>query len=550
MDPATDAPHPARAGRRSTSGVSTDFDAIVIGAGFGGLRMLHEIRQLGLSVKVFEAASGVGGTWYWNRYPGARTDSESWVYAYSFSKELQDEWNWSERFPPQAETLAYLNHVADRFDMRKAIQFNTRVHSAVYDEPSNTWTITTERGDTHTCKYLITAVGVLSTPYKPPFPGLESFQGEWHVTGRWPKEPVDFAGKRVAVIGTGATAVQAIPIIAHTAAHLTVFQRTPNYVLPARNCTLTDDERQAIRVNYDAIWRQARQHFFAFAMDTTGRTARDVTPEEHQRILERGWEIGGFRFIFETFDDIFTDDESNRIASEFVRNKIRAIVKDPATAELLCPKDYPLAGKRPPLGHFYYETFNRPNVTLVDISQNPITEITPKGLRTGTQQYEADIIVFATGFDAVTGSLVGMDVRGKGGVSLKEKWKSGPRTYLGIGVEGFPNLFMILGPQSPFANIPVVIDGIVEWIGRAIRHLRENRLAAMEATPDAMETWRRHMDELVNMTVLPKGKRSWFLGDNIPGKPHQVLFHFGGAGVYREECSAAADRGFEGFAIS
>ena len=538
------------ASQRSVNHLATDFDAIVIGAGFGGLRMLHELRQLGLSVKVIEAASDVGGTWYWNRYPGARTDSESWVYAYSFSKELQDEWNWSERFPAQAETLSYLQHVVGRFDMRKHIEFDTRVESAVYDEPANLWKITTDDGETYACTYLITAVGVLSLPYKPPFPGLESFEGEWYVTGRWPKEPVDFTGKRVAVIGTGATAVQAIPIIAHTAAHLTVFQRTPNYVLPARNYTMTEDERQAIRTSYDAIWEQARTHFFGFAMPFAGRTAADVTPEEHQRILEGGWEIGGFRFIFETFDDIFTDEKSNDVASEFVRNKIRAIVKDKATAELLCPKDYPLAGKRPPLGHFYYETFNRENVTLVDVSENPITEITRKGLRTASREYEADIIVFATGFDAVTGTLRAMDIRGKGGATIKEKWQDGPRTYLGIGVDGFPNMFMICGPQSPFANIPVVIDGIVDWIGRAIGHMRDDRIDTMEATPEAVDEWRRHMDELVNATVLPRGKRSWFLGDNIPGKPHVVLFYFGGAGAYRQECQAVAARGYEGFATS
>ena len=527
--------------------MSTDYDAIVIGAGFGGLRMLHELRELGLSVKVFEAASDVGGTWYWNRYPGARTDSESWVYAYSFSKELQDDWNWSERFPPQAEALAYLRHVADRFDMRKDIQFHTLVTSAVYDESANVWTVTTDPAQTLTCRYLITAVGVLSTPYTPPFPGIEKFKGESYVTGRWPKEKVDFTGKRVVVIGTGATAVQAIPIIAQTAAQLTVLQRTPNYVLPARNYTMTEDERQSIRASYDEIWRQAKTHFFGFAMSPAGRTVADVTPEEHQRILEGGWETGGFRFIFETFDDIFTDEKSNAVAAEFIRNKIRAIVKDPATAELLCPKDYPLAGKRPPLGHFYYETFNRPNVSLVDVSRNPITEITAKGVRTGSDEHEADMIIFATGFDAVTGTMNAMDIRGKGGATIKEKWEAGPRTHLGIAVDGFPNLFMICGPQSPFANIPVVIDGIVDWIGQAIRHLRTKDLAAMEPTPDAVEQWRRRMDDLVNATVLPKGKRSWFLGANIPGKPHVVLFYFGGAGTYRQECQAVADRGFEGF---
>ena len=526
--------------------MADDYDAIVIGAGFGGLRALHELRSLGLRVKVFEAGSGVGGTWYWNRYPGARTDSESWVYAYSFSKELQDEWSWTERFPSQPEALAYLDHVAERFDMRKHIAFDTRVESAVWDERAKRWSVRTNRGGAHTCAYLVTAVGVLSTPYVPPFPGLEKFRGEWYVTGRWPKERVDFAGKRVVVIGTGATAVQAIPIIAKTARHLTVLQRTPNYVLPARNGPLTEEERASIRRDYDEIWRQAREHFFGFAMEPAGRMCGDVTPEQHQRILERGWETGGFRFIFESFDDIFTDERSNEIAAEFIRNKIRAIVKDPATAELLCPKDYPLTAKRPPLGHYYYETFNRPNVTLVDVSGDPITELTETGVRTATRAFDADLIVFATGFDAVTGTLQAMDVRGRDGVTIADKWRDGPRTHLGIMVDGFPNLFMVLGPQSPFANIPVVIDGMVDWIGRALRHMRAQGLATLEARPEAVEGWRKHVDELIHATVLAKG-RSWFLGDNIPGKPHVTLFHFGGAGVYRKECLDEAERGFAGF---
>jgi cation diffusion facilitator CzcD-associated flavoprotein CzcO len=528
----------------------TVFDAVVIGAGFGGLRALHELRQLGLSVLVIEAASDVGGTWYWNRYPGARTDSENWIYAFSFSKELQDDWDWPERFPTQPQVLAYLRHVADRFDMRKDIRFNTHVQSAVYNESSSDWTVTTDDGATAKCTYLVTAAGVLSLPYTPPFPGLDQFTGDWYVTGRWPKEAVDFTGKRVAIIGTGATAVQAIPVIAHTAGHLTVFQRTPNYVIPARNFTMTDDQRRSIRANYDAIWEQARNHVFGFAMDPANRIAADVDAETQQRILDGGWETGGFRYIFETFDDIFTDQKSNDVASEFIRNKIRAIVKDPTTAELLCPKDYPLGGKRPPLGHFYYETYNRDNVSLVDVSDNPITEITARGLRTATEEYEADIIVFATGFDAVTGTLSSIDIRGRHGATIKAKWEDGPRTHLGIAVDDFPNMFMVCGPQSPFANIPVVINGIVEWIGGAIQHMREHGLATIEATPEAVDHWREYMDDIVNATVLSNGRHSWFLGDNIPGKPHVVLFYFGGAAAYRMECEAAADKDYEGFALS
>ncbi len=526
------------------------FDAVVIGAGFSGLRMLWELRQLGLTTRVIEAAPDVGGTWYWNRYPGARTDSDSWVYAFSFSKELQDEWDWQERYPTQPEALAYLQHVADRFDMRRDIQFETRMESAVYDETTNRWTVTTDQGDSYTCRYFVPATGVLSLPYTPPFPGIDTFEGESYVTGRWPKEPVDFTGKRVAVIGTGATAIQAIPIIAQTAAHVTVFQRTPNYVLPARNYTLSDGERQAIRRDYGSIWNRAREHFFGVAMDDPGGALQDATPAEQQRVLEYGWEVGGFRYIFETFSDLLVDDRSNEVASEFIRNKIRAIVHDPQTAELLCPKDYPLVGKRPPLGHLYYEAFNRKNVSLVDISQNEITEITARGVRTATDEYEADIIVFATGFDAVTGTLKSLDIRGKGGQLLRDKWNGGPRTQLGIAVDGFPNMFLICGPQTPFANLPVVIDGIVEWIGQAIRHLDENGFTSMEATHDAVEAWARHMDELVNATVLSRGKRSWFLGDNIPGKAHAVLFYFGGVGNYRQECQAAIAKDYDGFELA
>jgi cation diffusion facilitator CzcD-associated flavoprotein CzcO len=528
----------------------TDVDAVVIGAGFGGLRMLHELREQGLSTRVIEAGTDVGGTWYWNRYPGARTDTEAWAYAFSFSKELQDEWDWTERFPTQPEALGYLRFAADRLDMRRDIEFRTRVESAVFDEASGTWRVTTDRGDTYRCTYLITAAGVLSAPYRPDFPGLEDFRGEWHLTGHWPHEPVDFAGKKVAVIGTGATAVQLIPIVAHTAAEVTVFQRTPNYVLPARSYTISEDERRAIRAEYDEIWARAKEHFFAFPWSPSGRLMSDHGPEDVRKVLEGGWEAGGFRYIFETFDDILVDPAANDTAAEFIRDKIRTIVRDPETAELLCPKDYPLAGKRPPLGHFYYETFNRENVRLVDVSEEPISRITADGVQVGDREYEADVIVFATGFDAVTGALVNLDIQGRDGVTLREKWAEGPRTHLGIAVDGFPNMFMICGPQSPFANIPVVIDGIAEWIGGAITRLREGDGGTMEATPEAVESWRGHIEDLVNATVLPRGKRSWFLGGNIPGKPQVVLFYFGGAGLYRKECQEAADRGFDGFAIT
>ncbi|MGE3390743.1 MAG: flavin-containing monooxygenase [Gammaproteobacteria bacterium] len=529
---------------------AADFDAIVIGAGFGGMRMLHELRELGLSARVIEAGSDVGGTWYYNRYPGARTDSEAWLYAFSFSKEIQDSWNWSERFPGWDESLAYLRYVADFCDMRRDIQFSTRVTGATYDDVANHWIVATDDGKRQTCTYLIPATGPLSTPYKPDFPGFEDFRGEWYLTGNWPHEPVDFSGKRVAVIGTGATAVQLIPVVAETAAELTVFQRTPNYVLPARNAPINAYQREAIRRNYDRIWARTREHFFGFDFKDAGRNVADVSPAECQRILERGWEVGTFRFLFETFDDIFTNEEANAVVAEFVRNRIRAIVDDPATAELLCPKDHPIGAKRPPLGHFYYETFNRDNVRLVDVSSTPISRITSNGVKVGDKEYPADVIVFATGFDAVTGTLLRLDLRGRGGVSLAEKWRDGPRTHLGICVDGFPNLFLVGGPQSPFANIPVIIDGCVDWIGRAIGDLRKRGRATMEPTPDAVAAWGARMKELVDMTVLPRSPGSWFMGGNIPGKPRVVLFYFGGAGNYRKECIEAAERGYTDFAVA
>lgn len=529
---------------------ATDLDAIVIGAGFGGLRALHELRELGLRVRVFEAGSDVGGTWYYNRYPGARTDSEAWLYAYSFSKEIQDNWNWSERFPGWDESLAYLRYVADTCDMRRDIQFKTRVKAAHYDEASNQWVVLTDAGERFTATYLVAATGPLSTPYKPDFPGFENFKGEWYLTGNWPHEPVDFANKRVAVIGTGATAVQLIPIVAEAASRLTVFQRTPNYVLPARNAPINDYQRAAIRRNYDKIWARTREQAFGFDFDDAGRNVADVSPEECQRILERVWEVGTFRILFEAFDDLFTNGEANAVVAEFVRNKIRAIVKDPATAELLCPKDYPLGAKRPPLGHFYYETFNRENVELVDVSTTPIAGFSAEGVVVGSTEYPADVIVFATGFDAVTGTLVRLDIRGRDGKTLAAHWREGPRTHLGMTVDGFPNFFLVGGPQSPFANIPVIIDGCVDWIGRAIAHVRNSGRRTIEPKAEAVAGWGAHMKELVDMTVLPQSPGSWFMGGNIPGKPRVVLFYFGGAGNYRKECEAAREDGFVDFAIT
>ena len=533
------------------NGNPTHFDAIVVGAGFGGLSMLHELRNMDLNVKVLESAEDVGGTWYWNRYPGARTDSESWYYStYSFAKEIKDEWNWSERYPAQPEVLRYLQFVTDRLDLRKDIQFNTHVEHATYDEPSGQWFVTTRDGSNYTARYFILAVGIVSHPYVPPFPGLDKFQGEHYVTSRWPHEPVDLAGKRVVVIGTGATSVQLLPIIAHTVEHVTVLQRTPNYVLPARNYALTGEQQHAIRRDHAEIFDNARNHFFGMPFTTAERSADEVPSQDWHRVLDGGWEVGGFRYLFETFNDILVNEKSNELAAEFIRNKIRAVVKDPKTAELLCPKNYPLGGKRPPLGHLYYETFNRDNVELVDVSETPIEEITANGLRVGDTEYEADILIFATGFDAMTGAASHIDIRGRNGITIKEKWEDGPRSYLGMTVDEFPNMFMVCGPQTPFANIPLVIEMCVDWIRDTIAHLRTEGIGAIEATAAASDSWTQYMDELVQQTILHKGRHAWFMGDNIPGKRRVVLVHFGGIDVYQRECDQVRDRGFEGFALS
>ncbi|WP_047221971.1 flavin-containing monooxygenase [Protofrankia coriariae] len=537
-----------------SSGVYPDLDVVVIGAGFSGLRMLYEARSRGLTARVLEAASDVGGTWYFNRYPGARTDSESWAYCFGFDKRLQEDWDWPERYPSQPQVLSYLRHVADRFDLRRDIQFDTRVRSAVFDEEHDVWVVTTERGERLVSRHLVSASGLLSVPYEPPFPRLSSFRGEWYMTARWPHEPVDFAGKRVAVIGTGASGVQLIPIVAATAARLTVFQRTANYILPARNYVLHDAQRQAIKANYDAIWEQVRRQAMGMPMNPANRVLGDVSPEEHQRILEAGWEEGGFRYFLETFDDIFVNPESNALAAEFVRNKIRTIVRDPATAELLCPKpDHPLGAKRPPLGHFYYETFNRDNVELVDVSGNAVDDITPTGVRLadGTE-YEADVIVFAMGFDAMTGSLTSVDVRGRGGVTIAEKWRGGPRTHLALTVDEFPNFFMIAGPQIPFANAPVMIEPAAEWIGEAISYTREHGHTRIEPTAQAVTAYNEQCETFFNATVFPAGEkiRSWFVGANIPGKPHGVALYFGGYPNYIREVRQEAEEGFTHYRFS
>ncbi|MGQ0630173.1 MAG: flavin-containing monooxygenase [Sporichthyaceae bacterium] len=527
-------------------------DAVVVGAGFAGLRSIHELRKLGMSMQVFEAGSDVGGTWYWNTYPGARTDTESWGYCFYFDRELGQDWEWAERFPAQPEVLRYMRHVADRFDMRKEIAFNARVDGAFFDEATNLWTVRTDAGHEVTCRWLITGLGWLGVAYKPSIPGLDSFTGEWLQTSLWPKTEPELAGKRVAVIGTGATGVQVIQTTAPIVEHLTVFQRTPNFVMPGRNHPLTDETRAALRRDYDEICAQTFKHVFAFPMDPAGRVAGDVTDDaDIHRIFERGWEDGGFRYIFTTFDDMLVDQRLNDLASEFVRNKIRAIVKDPVTAELLCPKTHPIGGKRPPLGNFYFETYNRPNVSLVDVRADPITEITPTGLRLASgAEHEVDVIIFATGFDAMTGPLSKMNVHGVGDRILGDVWTTeGPCLHLSVSQPGFPNLFAILGPQAPFASHPPVIEKQVEFIGKVLAHAQRTGAERVEATAEAGAAWTAMCDMILGMTLVPQGlqDRPWFLGANVPGKKPSTLCYLGGMAGYVAELDKEVAGGFGGF---
>ena len=529
-----------------------DFDVVIVGAGFSGLYMLYKVRDaLGLSARVFEAGDGVGGTWYWNRYPGARCDSESFYYSYSFSEELQQEWVWSTKYPEQPEILSYLEHVADRFDLRRDIQLSTRVTAATFQDDDDGWEIRTDDGAVVTARFFISAVGCLSAANVPSIPGLDRFDGTWHHTGAWPHEGVDFTGKRVALIGTGSTGIQATPVIAEQADHLFVFQRTPNYSVPARNHPLTQEQLAEIKANYGEIRRRCRESYAGFPYELTLTSATAVSDEERLATYERLWaEEGGFKFIYGSYFDLLFNKDANDTAAEFIRGKIRQIVKDPVVAEKLVPKDYPYGTKRPPIDTDYFETFNRPNVTLVDVRETPITDVVPSGIRTTDADYDVDIIVFATGFDAMTGSLLKIDIRGRDGMRLQEKWEAGPRTYLGLQVAGFPNMFTITGPGSPavLANMPTAIEQHVEWIGDCVAHLRTHGLTRIEATAEAEEAWVDHVRQVAELTLYPQAN-SWYLGANIPGKKRVFMPYVGGFLPYTLRCAEVAERGYEGFAL-
>ena len=534
------------------SNQATELDALVIGAGFAGLYQLLCLRdRLGLSVKTLEAGSGVGGTWYWNRYPGARCDSESHAYWYTFSPDLMREWEWSERYPGQPEIMRYLNFVADRFDLKRDISFNTRVTAAHYNETTNRWHVRTEHGESFIVKFLVTAVGCLSTANVPKFPGLESFKGTWYHTGEWPHEGVDFTGKRVGMIGTGSTGIQAAPVIAATAAHLTVFQRTANYSVPARNAPLTPEFQRYIKENPDEIRAVTHETLNGQAFRIEERLAVETPPEEREAIYEAAWERGGLQFRA-AFKDMMASKAANDTAADFIKRKIRSVVMDPKTAAILSDIDHPYAAKRPPIDTDYFETFNRPNVTLVDVKAVPIERISPAGVCTAEAEYPFDIIVFATGFDAMTGPMLRMDIRGRDGVALKDVWEAGPRNYLGLQVAGFPNLFTITGPGSPsvLCNMPVAIEQHAEWIADCIAHMRAKGLERIEARPEAVDKWVREVNDVASKTLLPLAKHSWYLGANIPGKPRVFMPYAGGMVRYREICTEIVERGYEGFALS
>ena len=541
-------PEDARTDQRGT----VDVDAVVVGAGFSGLYMLHRLRERGLSVRVYEKGDGVGGTWYWNRYPGARCDSESHIYCYSFSDEIREAWDWSERYPEQPEILSYLQFVADRLDLRRDITFETEVESATYDEGAGTWTIETTDGERVTTRYFITGVGCLSEPFRPGFEGLDEFEGDWYHTARWPDEGVDLSDAHVGVIGTGSTGIQFISESGGRAEQLTVFQRTPNYAVPARNRPLEDGEYDEIRENYDEIWERARDSRLGMPFDHEHYSATSLSEAEIRETLEDRWQQGGFRFLhaFEP-GHVLTNAEVNSVISEFIREKIREKVDDPETAEKLVPTDHPYGAKRPPMDYNdYYRTYNRDDVRLVDVSDDgePIERVTPAGIRTTAEEYALDVIVFATGFDAMTGAILAMEVEGRDGLTLEEKWAGGPQTYLGLMTRGFPNMFTITGPQSPsvLTNMPLSIEQHVEWIEDCITSMHEHGHDTIEPTQAAEERWVQNTNMLADNMLFSEAD-SWYRGENVPGKPAVFTPFPGGLDVYRDICDRVARDDYDGF---
>lgn len=534
------------------SNPAKEVDAVIVGAGFSGLYMLYRLRNAGFTSYVFEAGNDVGGTWYWNRYPGARCDVESIYYNYTFSEEILKEWTWSAKYAEQPEILSYINYVTDKLDLRRDIQFNTRVDAAHFDESKNKWNIQLHNGKTVQAKFFITAVGCLSVSNIPNFKGLENFKGEWYHTGHWPHEKVEFKGKRVGIVGTGSSGIQAIPVIAKEAEHLTVFQRTPQYSTPARNEPLDLHYINQIRENYDEIKEQMRQSATGVPVTPRDRSVFDDTPEERRQQFEAGWKQGGLFSLSYAYNDLAIKPEANDKVADFIRSKIREVVQDPEVAEKLQPHFY-YGTKRPIIDTDYFETYNRENVTLVDVKKAPIQEITSAGIRTEKDDYELDMIVFATGFDAMTGPLFKIDIRGRDGISLKEKWAGGAqtRTYLGIGTAGFPNMFMLTGPESPsvLSNMMVSIEQHVEWVSDCVNYLRDNNIKMIEVDEEAENAWSKHCREIAEQTLYVKTD-SWYMGANIAEKARGFHIYVGGVGVYREICDEVAEKGYEGFTLT
>jgi cation diffusion facilitator CzcD-associated flavoprotein CzcO len=527
------------------------FDAVVVGAGFAGIQAVHELRALGLTVQLVEAGSDVGGVWNWNRYPGARTDIHSYEYCYSFSRELWEEWEWTERYPSQPEVLAYLRFAAERLDVRQYMRFDTRVESLTWDDTSSRWTATTDAGDTLSSRFVVLATGGLSRPLPPSFEGLDSFEGEWYMTARWPQHEVDLAGKRVGIVGVGSTGVQLVPTVAEVAGHVTVFQRTPNYVVEAGNSALTQEQRDDKRARYEEIRDLLRSHPGGITLPMPTTSIKEHPKDVAWAMLEESWQRGGL-YVTLTFWDVMADIEANELFCEFIRSKIRAIVHDPDTAELLCPKGYPFGAKRPPIGHHYYEAFNRENVDLVDVRTDPIDRITPTGLRTQARAFDLDVLLFATGFDAITGSILRIDIRGRAGTSMAEQWAGGPRTYLGACANGFPNLFFIAGPQTPFANQPVIIDLTVGWMIETVRFMLDEGIEALEPSAAAVERWCHDVDTMRDASPLFQDLgdlHTFIVGTNVEGKARATYFFHAPIPMFRERLGSAVQNKFEEFDV-
>ncbi|MGE2713134.1 flavin-containing monooxygenase [Mycolicibacterium litorale] len=533
----------------SVDTLPTSVDAVVVGAGFAGLYALHKLRSQGLTVQVFEAAPEVGGTWYFNRYPGARCDVESVDYCYSFSDELQQEWNWSEKYATQAEILRYINWVADKLDLRPGIAFNTRVTSAVLDEDTLRWTVTTDTGTVLTARFCIMATGPLSAALTPRFPGLDTFAGDIYHTANWPHDDVDFTGKRVAVIGTGSSGIQSIPIIADQAAQLYVFQRTPNYSVPAGNRPLTPEDIATVKANYDERRQLSWRSGGGSPHIAHPKLTMEVSAEERRAAFERRWELGGVLFS-KTFRDQMIDPQANEEARRFYEEKVRAVIDDPEVADLLIPTDHPIGTKRICTDTNYFQTFNRPNVELISVRKSPIESVDPSGINTTEAHYDVDAIVLATGFDAMTGALAKMDIVGRGGEELAEDWRDGPRTYLGLGVDGFPNLFIVSGPGAPavLANMVLHAEAHVNWIADCISYLDGHGYAAIEATPSAVDDWGAELSRRAEATLFTQAN-SWYMGANVPGKPRVFMLFIGGFGVYLDICAEVAEAGYKGFEL-